>query len=202
MTGIALQDNFDRAPVVSGSPLGTADPTGQRWTDLLGGWSITSGTAFAASIHGSGHAVACCETGDSDTTAEAVLVGPFGTGIGIGIAYRIIDANNYRFAFLYRVSGGGDYSIYSGHRVAGVDSYDHASNVSTGNNNPGAGKSLKVVCAGTSLEVWYDGTKYGSTFGAADLAAGTKQGLIALGSACWVDRLVTVGPQGRFGVVY
>lgn len=136
--GILITDSFNRADNTGG--LGVTD-TGQSWQNIVGSWQVKTNHAEAT---GSGDQVNCV-SGLSDGTILAKVTSG---GNAAGIAFRVVDSSNYwcitirndSFSQLTKV-------------VAGVKT-------SAGNLNAPtyvAGAELKVVLAGSTIQLYYNG---------------------------------------------
>lgn len=203
MPGAKLYDRFDRSPAATVPLLGSAE-SGQPWVNWSGAWSTSSNKAFASTLTGAahGHTIAAVETGEADGTIDVYLDAAIANGTGIGLCYRVQDASNFRYAFIYKLSNGSDHYIYSGHTVAGTSAYDHIGGVTTGNSAPTGGKLLRVTFTGTTVEVFYNGTKYGSTFGSATFTTATKHGVESLASGVsGIDKVIFSSALGQYGVI-
>lgn len=169
---VNFTDEFNRAPA-GGAPL-----LGAPWVDTTGSWSISANAAYPTATGFGGMCVATVETSEANGEIEALFHLDLSNSSGVGICYRVQDANNYRYAIVYK-SGAGNYSLYSGRLLAGVQSYDHFSNLSNGNQSP-VGRRLKATFTGNNVQVYWEGVAVGALFTAAGFLTNTKHGVHAI----------------------
>ena len=176
-----LVDEFTRTADAAG--LGTA-PDGSVYENFAsGGWMGMDGTraymSSASSVTTFGLSVIDRETSDVDLE---ILVDTIpAPGKALGIAYRVVDGFNYRFAFVYRLTNLTGYGVFSGRVEAQVVTYDHLSNVFVEAGSI-AGMPLRVVAVGSSIDVFFNDVKVGDTGTSAFQQTATKHGPMGIGT--------------------
>ncbi|MFA4972678.1 MAG: hypothetical protein WC683_08690 [bacterium] len=142
-----VSDAFNRADA---NTLGVAD-TGQTWAKTADRVYSISANEAAGGSAGAGYAYIDC--GYADVTVQAKCKVVNADGVRTSIVFRAADANNWWLALLY--DGGTSYAVYTAYYEGGVlkESKNKAVTVSVGTYG-----TLKAVCSGASVKVYWDDT--------------------------------------------
>lgn len=170
--GAIVADTFTRAD--SAVTLGSAE-TGQAWSALSGTWGISGSKAYLAST--TAQAVAIVESGAADADVSVdVTLSASASRADVGIAFRVIDDNNYLLAAFTKTASD---AITIFKRSAGA--FTQLAILSGAGNINGSTYTFRVRVRGTSVEVFRDGeSKLAHTLSGADqtaYGAATKHGL-------------------------
>lgn len=165
----------------------TTGPDGQgaptlAWTDQVGTWAITSNKAGPSVLAGA-VGITTVNAGVADVLIDADLTQ---TLLNSGIVVRYVDSSNYVIAYhngtsakLDKVVGGSTSSI-----ISATATYS-------------ANAVIRVICQGTSFQLFYNSAKVGSTSTVADaiLQSATLHGLYSSGLGNTMDNF-TVFSRG------
>lgn len=173
-------DDFNR----SDGALGIAS-SGLVWANYRGEFRISTNTAQHTDAPVDYNA-AGVDTGFSDGSIEVTVVQAPGAGKGIGLSYRIVDEDNWRFFFVYRNTVDTTWYLYSGKVEAGVGSYDHYLEVVT--TNP-TGVVLRVDFDGDQITTFYDGIQIEDVFTSSLGQTATIHGIMGEGVPAGSARL-------------
>lgn len=187
-------DTFNRAN--STTSIGTAD-TGQAWTTLRGTLGINTNAAYLVTSAGADlHNIASFESNAADVDISATISANPSAGAAVGIVYRVIDANNYRFFFHYLNSAGTAFLVYSGRVEAGVATHDPVSGTQS-IASMATPFVLRVVCQGSTIKLYRNGIQMGADITSTFNQGVTKHGVLFTNTTtARIDNLTVVNASG------
>lgn len=190
-----ISDTFDRADGAIGISDGGVQPEadgvgkGVAWQNKEGTWAIASNVASPSAL-ASGLAIATGLTNTADIYIDAVLARAAGS---IGIVLRYVDDANY----IYVVHNGTNLLLVK--RLAGVETTVQTTAVAIG-----AG-ALRVICDGTSFDLFLNGAKVGTTQTITDLPlqTSTQHGLYSTNTGNSINNFLARprGSGGEYGIL-
>lgn len=153
------------------------------WTALIGTWGINTNQAYNPSATGTGDgAVAYQDVENSDGTVQVTIPSTLTNDVGqAGIAFRIVDSNNYWIAGVYE--GGAVWGVFINKWVAGSATTLASGSISA----PSFPLICAVVLSGNSVDFRLAGVSKATASDAFNVTA-TKHGMmLALSSSYRLD---------------
>lgn len=190
-----ISDTFDRADGAIGNSNGGVQPEadgvgrGVVWQNKEGTWAIASNVASPSAL-ASGVAIVTGLTNTPDVYIDAVLARAAGS---VGVVLRYVDAANY----IYVAHDGTNLVLVK--RVGGVETTVQTNAVAIG-----AG-GLRVICDGTSFDLFLNGVKIGTTQTINDLVlrSSKEHGLYSTNTGNSINNFLARprGTGGEYGIL-
>ena len=179
---LVTSDGLGHAEGVTGG-LGSGGD-GRAWTAQIGTWANAAGVCGATALVG-GIAIATAETTKTDVLHSAECTRSAGN---VGVVVRYADADNY----VYAIHNGVNALLIK--RVATAET-----TLINAAKAYAAGAELRVICDGTSFDLFYNNAKIGTTqtINDAALQTGTAHGLYTSDTGNTFDDAVTHKRSGH-----
>ncbi len=178
-----VYDTFTRSNGALGNTE-TADPdsrplTAKAWTANQGTWAVATNKAAASALDGGSVAIATYDAGAANVIHTAKLTR---SAANVGVVVRYVDSSNYVIGYHDGTNAKLDKV------VAGV-----TTNVASAAATYGAGNELRIICDGTSFQLFYNNVKIGSTGTISDAAlqSPTLHGLFTTDTGNSIDDVTT-----------